>query len=542
MRVELYRGERTGGTVQLPKMIESLLDPAAYPTRPRRVDLHQTHISYVFVAGDFAYKVKKPVDFGFLDFSTLERRKFFCDEEVRLNRWLCPSVYLGVVAVTECDGQYGFEGSGEAVEWAVKMLRLDERRMMDVLVERGEATPAMFEQVAQALADFHARAAAGPRVARFGSLETIRTNTEENFVQTARFADIILTRRRYGFIESYTRRFLASGATFLARRVERGRIREGHGDVHLANICFTDGPCIYDCIEFNERFRCGDVASEVAFLAMDLDFRGRTDLADVFVDAYVAASGDGELYQLLDFYKCYRAFVRGKVCGLTLDEREVDEETKRRSLADARHYFELAYRYAGGKVRPLLVVTCGLSGTGKSMCADAVAERLGCMIMRSDAVRKRLAGLEPTESGKTSYRTGIYTDEMTWRTYRLMAEDAARIMAAGHSVILDATFLARWQRDLVRRVAEETDARFLLVQVTASEDAVRERLTARELERAIASDADWHIYLEQAKRFEPPDEVDEAHKIVVDTSSGDETATERVIAKLAEERVLQHVR
>lgn len=526
----------------IPALIQSLLDPAAYPDRPANVRLVQTHISYVLIAGDFVYKVKKPVNLGFLDFSTLDRRKFFCEEEVRLNRRLCPTIYLGVVPIVESEDGFRIEGAGEPVEYAVKMVRLDERRMMDALVARGEADEAMFEHVARILADFHAKADSGPQVAQCGSVETIRLNTEENFSQVDSFIDISLTTRRCEFIEAYTRRFLGSGAAFLERRVGTGRIREGHGDLHLANICYLEQPCIYDCIEFSERLRCGDVASEVAFLAMDLDYHGRPDLAHVFVDAYVEASGDGDLYELLDFYKCYRAFVRGKVSSMMLDEREVSDEAKESNLDQARRYFDLAYRYAGGKVRPKLVVMCGLSGTGKSRLARLLAGKVDLVEIRSDVVRKDLAGVGRSERRMAAYGADIYTQDMTEKTYRMMTDDAERLLSAGHSIVLDAAFLRRWQRGLAQAAAAAADARLLVVHCTAPDEEVEKRLRGRAKDETAASDATREIYFAQKKRFEPPEEIDSSELIVIDTTGDMDRAVEEIGARLAEEgHVLQEV-
>ncbi len=527
--------------MSLPALVQSLLEADAYPDLPRTVRLVQTHASYVLITDDFVYKVKKPVDLGFLDYSTLEKRKFFCEEEVRLNRRLCPSVYLGVVSIVASDDGFILEGPGEAVEYAVKMKHLDERRMMDALVARGEAGPEMLERIAHVLADFHAQAASGPEVAEWGSVDTIRLNTEENFSQVDSFVEIALTARRYEFIETYTRRFLANGAAFLQRRVDTGRIREGHGDLHLANICYLDEPCIYDCIEFNERFRCSDVASEVAFLAMDLDFHGRPDLGHAFVDSYVDASGDGDIYELLDFYKCYRAFVRGKTASFMLDEREVSQEAKESSIDQARRYFDLAYRYAGGKVRPRLVVMCGLSGAGKTYVADALAAKVDLVVIQSDIVRKHLAGVNVAERRTVAYGTDIYSEDMTEQTYRAMADDAEQLLAAGHSLLLDASFLRRWQRGIAQAVAAAADARLLVVHCTAPDEEVRNRLDARREERSI-SDATWEIYQRQKKRFEPPDEIDSSELIVIDTTQDIDKVVEVIEERLASgDEVLEQV-
>lgn len=520
----------------LPKVVETLLDPKAYPNRPQDVQLVQTHISYLLLAGDLVYKVKKPVNLGFLDFSTPAKRRHFCEEEVRLNRRLCPTVYLGVVPVVARDGGFAVEGDGKPVDWAVKMTRLYGDRMMDRLVTRGQATPEMLMRVAQVLARFHAEADAGPEVAKWGTGETIKANTQENFSQAEPFVEMVVTRDRFDFIQQYTRRFLASGAAFLARRVETGRIREGHGDMHLANICYTDQPYIYDCIEFNERFRCGDVAGEVAFLAMDLEYRGRPDLAHVFVDAYVEASQDSDMYELLDFYKCYRAFVRAKVRCFRLDEPETSDEVKQSNLDEARHYFDLAYRYAGGRERPGLVVMHGLSGSGKSRLADALSEQLDLVLIRSDVVRKHLGGMAPAERRRETYGAGIYDDETTERTYRTMADDATRLLSSGHSVLLDATFLARKHRDLARSVAVAADARFVLVECVAPEEKTRRRLAGRAGDRTAVSDAGWGIYLQQKRRLEPPDEVDVSQRVTFDTSLDEEAHMVGVVAAKLGER------
>ncbi|MBI4494920.1 MAG: hypothetical protein HY690_19265 [Chloroflexi bacterium] len=300
------------------------------------------------LAGPYAYKVKKPVDFGFLDFSTLERRTAACADEVRLNRRLCPDVYLGVVQLVEREGAFFVGGPGRLVEPAVWMRRLPEAGMLPNLLARGAVDARLMGRIALRLARFHAAAATGPGVDEYGSPATVRANWEENFAQTAAFAEPILPAAIRAAIAASIERFLAGQATFLERRVASGRIREGHGDLHAASICVEGRRLhLFDCLEFNARFRCADVAAEVAFLAMDLDHYGRPDLAAAFVEAYVRASGDGELPRLLDFYKCYRAYVRGKVLGLRLAEPGLPPARAVHVAREARAYFELALAYAG---------------------------------------------------------------------------------------------------------------------------------------------------------------------------------------------------
>jgi aminoglycoside phosphotransferase family enzyme len=326
-------------------LLEALSAPRAYPHDTQEVGLVQTQISVVFLVGDFVYKVKKPVDFGFLDFTTLDKRRLYCQQEVALNSRLCPDTYLGVVAITQDGDRFFVEGRGTAVEYAVKMRYLPPERMMDRLLQDEQVTPDMLERVADKLTDFHRQAEITEQLATIGGLDTVAQNVEENFVQTEAYVGQTISPGQYEKLRDYSYAFLEENAALFAKRVKAGRIRDCHGDLHAAHICFNDGICIFDCIEFNDRFRYIDVANEVAFLAMDLDFHGRPDLSRHFVDAYVRVSGDRELLELLDFYKCYRAYVRGKVEGFKLGDPHISEEEKTRILAVARRYFELAESY-----------------------------------------------------------------------------------------------------------------------------------------------------------------------------------------------------
>ncbi len=359
-----------------PPLVQGLLRPEAYPHRPRRIRLVETHISYVFLAGPYAYKVKKPVNFGFLDYSTLERRRHFCEEEVRLNQELCPDTHLGVVPITRSAEGFVVGGSGEVVEYAVLMRRLPENRMLDRLVRRGRVNAEVLVRLARRVAAFHAASARGPEIDRFGSLETIRFNWEENFAQTAPYIGRTLPRRWYEGIRRYVADFLQNSAELFRKRVAEGRIRDCHGDLRAESVCVEDGICIFDRVEFNERFRYGDVASEVAFLVMDLDVLGRPDLGYVFADAYIMASGDRELRRLLPFYQCYRAYVRGKVTGFRLDQVGTEgEKLKVRRLA--RRYFRLAWDYARAPQRPATVALVGAPPDIGLFLARALGCRLG---------------------------------------------------------------------------------------------------------------------------------------------------------------------
>ncbi len=330
---------------ELPPLIQALLKPEAYPDPPRTIELVQTQISYVFLADNLVYKIKKPVDFGFLDFTTLEKRRYYCQKEIELNRRLCPDAYLGVVTVNENNGSFKIGGQGEATEYAVNMRRLPRELMMDVLLPANKVTPDMLNSVAEILVEFHRNAATGGEINTIGGINAVIKNTSENFEQTENQVGTIVPRETFLSIKDFTESFIIDNTSLFQRRIDGGKIRDCHGDLHAAHICFGNKICIYDCIEFIDRFRYIDVASEIAFLAMDLDRYGRHDLSGLFVDSYVDRSGDKDILTLLNFYKCYRACVRAKIGCQQYEDPYIPAEEKDTILANTRDYFKLAESY-----------------------------------------------------------------------------------------------------------------------------------------------------------------------------------------------------
>ncbi len=334
---------------ELPSIVKALLKSQAYSHKPQKIELVQTQMSFVFLTGDYVYKVKKPVNLGYLDYTTLEKRQFFCHQELELNRRLCPDVYLAVVPIIASHQpsaiSYQLECEGNPIEYAVKMRQLPQDRMLDVLLPQNRVTEQMVAKVAEKLAGFHQKAKTSSEIAAFGKLDIIRRNTDENFTQTEKYIGLSIPRLSYDHIKSYTEDFICNNISLFDKRVKESKIRDCHGDLHAAHICFTDDVCIYDCIEFNDRFRYSDVASEIAFLAMDLDRYQRADLSQHLVNTYVKLSHDEELLKLLNFYKCYRAYVRGKVESFKLDDPYISKEEKTKVLAVAKSYFELAGLY-----------------------------------------------------------------------------------------------------------------------------------------------------------------------------------------------------
>ncbi len=335
---------RNGLKVQK-QVVEAMMKPEAYDEDPGQIELIQTHISFVFLTRDFVYKVKKAVDLGFLDFTTLAKRRLFCKKELELNRRLCGDMYLGVVPINR-SGIIRIEGEGETVEYAVKMKRMPQETMMSKLLEENKVDSKLVDRIAKIISDFHSKAETSRRISEFGSLSIIGTNWKENFEQTQEFVDETISMKDLEMIRERIQGFMKDNVSLFGKRMAEGRVRDCHGDIHSGNIFVTERIYIFDAIEFNERFRYSDIASDIAFLAMDLDFKGRSDLSNFFVKRYVNYSGDRELMRLLPFYKCYRAYVRGKVASFRLEDRDVDGEEKSAAMKEAKAYFKLASTYA----------------------------------------------------------------------------------------------------------------------------------------------------------------------------------------------------
>jgi aminoglycoside phosphotransferase family enzyme/predicted kinase len=498
----------------LAQLIQLLLQATVYPDPTNGVMLRQTQMSCVFMTDDYVYKIKKPVNLGYVDYTSLEKRWYYCEREVELNRRLCPKGYIGVVAIRSDGDKLTIDGPGETIEYAVKMRRFPAEFMLENLLLQNSVTSEMMLNIALKVADFHRLAETNSAIAHFGLIEAIKINTEENFNQTEKYFGRSISEKQFVNIRDYTRSFILNNKNLLEQRVNQGKIRDCHGDLHAAHICFCHDLCIYDCIEFNDRFRYGDIASEVAFLAMDLDHYGRADLSRYFVQEYIKQSQDPELSSLMSFYKCYRAYIRGKVASFKLDDPYVTEDDRKTSQQTAEGYFDLASSYARSK--PALFITVGLTGCGKSTMAQALSQRLGLVHISSDITRKRLAGIPETEHRFDEPATGIYSAEFTRKTYDTMLSQAGDILKAGGSVILDAAFLKRSERLKALTMAQESGAEFYAVECKIEPELAQKRLLQR-LAGVSVSDGRWDIYLKQQQWFEPVIELSDNH-IIIDTS------------------------
>ena len=325
---------------------KALLNPAIYSDHPGEIRLAETHISLVFLTGNYAYKVKKPVNFGFLDFTSIEKRKYYCEQEVALNRRLAPTLYLGVVRITEEDNKIALDGKGGVVEYAVKMKQIPEEFLMNRLLEKKEVTFRMMEAISEKLVRFYFSAETSDRIKNFARPERVKQDTDENFEQAEKYIDVTIPSDVYQAVKEKTDQFYRTEEKVFYQRIKEDRIRDCHGDLRLEHIFWGEEISIIDCIEFNERFRYTDVAADIGFLAMDLDYHSRDDLSDHLIQAYIGESGDHELMELLNFYKCYRAYVRGKVESFRLDDPNIPQEEKEEALKRARRYFDLAHRYS----------------------------------------------------------------------------------------------------------------------------------------------------------------------------------------------------
>jgi aminoglycoside phosphotransferase family enzyme/predicted kinase len=515
------------------RLIETMSKADFYPHSPAKIELIETHISYVFIAGDIVYKVKKPVKFDFLDFSSLEKRKFYCEEELRLNRRLAPDTYLDVAAISrDAEGNITLGKGIEVIDYAVRMKKLPADRMLKTLLSQGLADEKMMDDLAGKIAAFHQEAQTGGHIDEMGNIENIRHNTEENFAEALNYINITIPEYQYNFIKDYTEKFLATNKSLFEKRIAGHKIRDCHGDLHLEHICVADEIIIFDCIEFNERFRCGDVAEDVAFLTMDLDFNGYPQHTDTFIESYIKHSGDTDLPALLNFYRCYFAYVRGKVTSFRLDQEELQEFEREQITKNAARYFDLAYSYAARLDKPALILTAGLMGSGKSYQARKLAARLGAEIIRTDLLRKELFNIKPTERRFENFGKGIYSGDTSRLIYDKAYDLAAQKIKQGKAIIIDASFKRRAERQKAMEMAQNLGVHFYILECICSDEITRKRLEKRMMENDNASDGRWELFQEQKNDFDAINEAPADGHFIIDTSVDPEITRQKIIRKI----------
>ncbi|MEM4658651.1 MAG: AAA family ATPase [Candidatus Methanosuratincola sp.] len=523
------------GTVDRDKIIDFLLNKDSYPHKPSHVRHLQTHISDIFIASPFVYKLKKPVDLGFLDFTTLEKRHFFCHREVELNRRLS-DIYIGVEQIVERNGGLAF-GQGKVVDYVVVMRELEEGFFLIDLLKRGALTKGDLERVVEKLTDFYLKQRQTEETAKFGEVDIIRFNVHENFAQTKDFIGDTITQPSYETIVLYNNMFFEQRLSLFKERQKRGMIKDCHGDLHLHHIHVTPSSLnIFDCIEFNDRLRYIDIACDIAFLAMDLDFNGRGDLSDFIEKEFSERLGDDTLADILEFYKCYRAYVRGKVESIKGAEEDVPEEDRKLAKEVAREYFRLALSYSLFGSKPCFIVTFGIIGSGKSTLAAAIASETGGEVISSDKVRKELAGLKPEERVYVGFDTGIYSSQMTEATYAELVERACKVVRGGRSAIIDASFSKRKFREMLSKKASALARPVLFIETKASIDTIGRRLIERELAGASVSDGRLEILERFIGGFEAPVEISPTNYFTADMEKDLLTCITRLFAEIVSRR------
>lgn len=491
-----------------PQFIRALQSPACYRHQTGKIRLFETHISWVLLTGSYAYKIKKPVNFGFLDFTTLEKRRFYCDEEIRLNRRFAPHLYLQTVPISGRPEHPLMDVDEPVFEYAVKMKQFDPAQLFSLLADAGRLTEHEIDLLADTVAEFHRYAPPADRTAAYGSAESVEYEAMQNF-STLREHD---TRKDLADslrpLEQWSRNRFVRNRSLYHRRQQEGFVRECHGDLHLGNIVLIDStPTVFDCIEFNPSLRFIDVISEIAFLVMDLCYHRQDRAAMRLLNRYLELSGDYSGLRLLNDYLVYRALVRAKIATLSCSTPE--GEQNRAGLRTCERYLQTAMSFIR-RDRPVLIITHGFSGSGKSTVAAKLADRLPAIRIRSDVERKRT----------TLQRSrGLYTAATTRFVYNYLALSARPLLENGFSVILDATYLQHALRRHAAAIARSTDAKFVILHTFAPQNRLQQRIQVRAAQQADPSDATPAVLHNQMKTSDPLTDAETADTISVDTSA-----------------------
>jgi uncharacterized protein len=496
----------------LPELIQAMLSPDFYPhpvTMP--IELIQTHASVVLLTGDFVYKLKKPVNFGFLDYSTVTSRQHFCEEEVRLNQRGAKELYLAVLPISKQGDKYQFGNEGEIVDYAVKMVQFPQSALFSRMFESGQITTSDVEAMGQVVALFHSEAQTSAYISSFGTVAKIRQSIDDNYRQTEKYIGRSQTQPQYTETKAYTDRFLLEHEQLFLDRIAGGFIRECHGDLHLRNICrWQTKILLFDCIEFNEPFRFVDTMYDIAFTVMDLEARERKDLANRFLNTYVEQTGDWAGLLVLPMYLSRQAYVRAKVTSFLLDDVGISEEDRVVALATARNYYHQAWEYTRPRQGRMILLS-GLSGSGKSTLGKQLATSVGGIQIRSDAVRKHLGGIPLLSRGDDS----LYTPEMTARTYQQVLLLGAKLAAQGFTVILDAKYDRRSLRAAVIDLAQSEAIQLDMIHCTAPANVLIDRLLQR---TGDIADATASLLASQQAAWEAFTLVEQQYVTEIDTT------------------------
>jgi len=522
--------------------LQLLFKPSFWGKYCEKVKLIQTHTSWVFLTGKYAYKIKKPVFFGFLDYTTLSARKHFCKEEFRINQLLAPDIYYAVLPIIKSGNRIKLArpeksdppaspNRGEVLDYAIKMRELPQETIMTNLLLSRKVNYSVIDQIAKIVADFHNQSLSRSEFSKYGDLETIKYNWDENFAQTEPFIGVTVKQKTFTEIKTGINQFITNHKELFTKRIRNQKIKQCHGDLHSHNIFITDSArpypanvkssakkvksnqnvledgCgakvyIFDCLEFNPRFAVSDVASEIAFFVMDLEFYRHKHLADFFINRYLHYTKDIELLKVLDFYKCYRAYVRGKVTGFNLNDRGISRREKLRAKRTARQYFQLAYKYIESlNSQPKLIMVMGLPGVGKTYLAQHLAQHIHAYHFSTDIIRKEITNTPIEMHRFEGPGKGIYSREVSGKTYQELHQRTDNFLSQGKTCIIDATFSWQKSRNEAKQIADKNNARFYIINCTCPEKLVMQRMKKREKEFCL-SDATPEIYYHIKDNFD----------------------------------------
>ncbi|MCX7784957.1 MAG: AAA family ATPase [candidate division WOR-3 bacterium] len=485
--------------------ISQLLNPQFWGSDVKEVRLIQTHTSWVFLTGKYAYKIKKPVFFGFLDYTSISAREYFCNEEFRINQKLSPEIYYGIIPIYRKGNLITItsdnDPSYEIIDYAIKMAELPQEAIMTYRLQNNQVTYSTIAKIAETIARFHNETETQESIRKFGSLEIIKYNWDENFAQTEEFRNITISKKIFSRIQQSVEKFMTENQKLFNRRLEDNKIKQCHGDLHSRNIFVTNKVYIFDCLEFNPRFACSDVASEVAFFVMDLEFYNHKELADFFIARYLHYTKDWEMLKLLDFYKCYRAYVRGKVTSFNLKDPGISNQDKKQAQTTAQSYFELAFTYAQNLfTKPKLIMIMGLPGVGKTYLAQHLSKEIQAYHLCTDIIRKEITNTPIEVHRFEGYGKGIYTFEVSKQTYEEMYHRTVNYLKQNRTCIVDATFSLQKSRDEVKAIAKKTKVPLITINAVCPEPIVMARMKKRENEFSL-SDATPEIYYKIKENF-----------------------------------------
>jgi aminoglycoside phosphotransferase family enzyme/predicted kinase len=516
------------------QLIAFLESPESYPHRPTEVRAIQTHISWVFIASPFVFKVKKPVKLGFLDFSTLEKRHYFCQREIELNQRLCPETYLDVISIYETESGFSFSPPGDIVEYAVKMKELPHGWFLSELLEKNLVGEKEINRVISSLHRFYQAETPTPEIEQWGTPEKLKISTDENFTQVEPFIGKTISPAAFDSIRHYTNQFYVVNQNLFDERIQQHRILDCHGDLHLDHVHLTpEATTIFDCIEFNDRFRFIDIANDLAFLAMDFDFKARSDLGNLLLQNAARELGDAGILRVANFYKCYRAFVRGKVESIQATEKETTNP--RDHERQAARYFRLALRYAIAGSEPLILAVIGRVGTGKSTIAKQLAGELNWPVFSSDEIRKTLAAVPLTKRTPPELRAKIYSARMTQQTYRKLLGDGLVTLRENRGVVLDATFSTRALRKFLCDECNKANVPIQFVELEVDASEIKKRLKARDEKSSETSDARLEDFEKLSAAYQPPSELG-PDLIRISTTTSVSDAVKTILLRLAEKQ------